>query len=91
MCLLSLVLFLCMILHTMWSVRACSCCCEDSIGSVYVGRYCGLNESKLCVFSKLCPVDFLVFCERLSVLLQSVVISCVDLVMMGKWSDDSAY
>ena len=33
--------------------------CGDSIGSVYVGGYCGLSESELCVFSKLCPVGFL--------------------------------
>ena len=37
--------------------------CENSIGSVYVGGYCGLNESVLCVFCKLCPVGFLVLCK----------------------------
>ena len=37
--------------------------CEDSIGSVYVVGYCGLSESELCVFSKLCPVIFLVVCS----------------------------
>ena len=36
--------------------------CEDSIGSVYVGRYCGLSEGELCVFDKLCPVNFHVVC-----------------------------
>ena len=39
--------------------------CEDYIGSVYVGGYCGLSESG--VFDKLCPVDFLVVCKCLSV------------------------
>ena len=34
--------------------------CENSVGSVYVGGYCGLSESGLCVFCKLCPVCFLV-------------------------------
>ena len=34
--------------------------CEDSIDSVYVGEYCGMSESELCVFGKLCPVCFLV-------------------------------
>ena len=56
---------------------------------MYVGGYCGLGESELCVFGKLWPVDFLVVCECSSVLLQSIVISYVDLVMMGRWSDDS--
>ena len=52
--------------------------CEDSVGSVYIGGYCGLSESELCVFDKLCPVGFLVVCESPSVLLQSVVMSYVD-------------
>ena len=52
--------------------------CEDYIGSIYVGGYCGLSESELCVFGKLCPVGFLVVCECSSVLLQSVVMSYVD-------------
>ena len=52
--------------------------CEDSIGSVYVGGYCGLSESELCVFGKLCPVGFLVVCECSSALLQFVVMSYVD-------------
>ena len=52
--------------------------CEDSIGSVYVGGYCVLRESELCVFSKLCPVGFLVVCEYSSVLLQSIGMSYVD-------------
>ena len=63
--------------------------CEDYICSAYVGEYCGLSESKLCVFGKLCPVGFLVVCECSSVLLQSVVISLI-VVVMGMWSDDSA-
>ena len=29
--------------------------CENYVGSVYVGGYCGLSESGLCVFCKLCP------------------------------------
>ena len=41
--------------------------CEDSIGSVDVGGYCGLIESELCVFGKLCLVVFLVVCECASV------------------------
>ena len=27
--------------------------CENYIGSVYIGGYCGLSESGLCVFGKL--------------------------------------
>ena len=40
--------------------------------------YCGLRESGLCVFGKLCQVGFLVVCKRYLVLLQSVVMSYVD-------------
>ena len=39
------------------------------VGSVYVGGYCGLSESGLCVFCKLCPVCFLVVGKGPSVLL----------------------
>ena len=38
--------------------------CENYDGSVYVGGYCGLSESGLCVFCKLCPVGFLVVGQR---------------------------
>ena len=34
--------------------------CEHDFGSVYVGGYCGLSESGLCVIGKLCPVGFLI-------------------------------
>ena len=43
--------------------------CEYYISGVHVGRYCGLSESRLCVFSKLGPVSFIVVCESSSVLL----------------------
>ena len=49
--------------------------CEVYIGSVYVGEYCGLSESELGVFGKLCPVGFLVVGKCWSVLLQSIVMS----------------
>ena len=52
--------------------------CEHYICSVYVGEYCGLNKSGLCVFVKLCPVGFLVVCTYLFVLVQSIVMSYVD-------------
>ena len=52
--------------------------CENSICSVYVGGYCGLSESGLCVFDTLCPVGFLVVCKCSMVLLQSMVMSYVD-------------
>ena len=29
-------------------------CVENYIGSVYVGGYCGVSKSGLCVFGKLC-------------------------------------
>ena len=41
--------------------------CENYIGSVYVGGYCGLSESGLCVFRELCPGSFLVIGECPSV------------------------
>ena len=43
--------------------------CKNYVGSVYVGGYCGLSESGLCVFRELCPVSFLVVVEGPSVLL----------------------
>ena len=43
--------------------------CENSVGSVYVGGYGGLSESRLCVFCKLCPVCFLVVGKGPSILL----------------------
>ena len=52
---------------------------------MYVGGYCGVSKSGLCVFGKLCPVGFLVVCECLSVLFQSVVMSMLIVVLMGKW------
>ena len=53
--------------------------CENYVGSVYGG----LTESGLCVFRELYSVRFLVvgFVEVCSMLI---------VVMMGKWSDDSA-
>ena len=52
--------------------------CENYIGSVYLGGYCGLSESGRRVFGKLCPVGFLVVCKCSSVLLQPIVMSYVD-------------
>ena len=60
-----LMLFLCVILHTMSSGKSLQllcifplvCClvchqydvCENSVGSVYIGGYGGLSESRLCL------------------------------------------
>ena len=33
--------------------------CEKYVGSVYIGGYGDLSESRLCAFSELCPVSFL--------------------------------
>ena len=78
-------LFLCVILHTMWSAKNLQLLCILPFGmfglsaismvfvkiilAVYVGGYGGLGESTLCVFRKLCPVSFLVVGESPSVLL----------------------
>ena len=43
--------------------------CENSVGSVYVGGYGGLSESRLGVFCKLCQVCILVVGKGPSVLL----------------------
>ena len=42
--------------------------CKHYVGSVYVGGYGGLSESRLSVFRELCPVSFLVVGENPSVL-----------------------
>ena len=52
--------------------------CENYIGIVYVGGYCGLSNSGLIVFCKLCSVGFLVVCKFSSGLLQSIVMSYID-------------
>ena len=58
---------------------------------MYVGGYGGLSESELCVFCGLCPVSFLIVGEGSLVLLLSVVCSrMLIVVIMGRWSDDSA-
>ena len=78
-----LMLFLCVILHTMWSGMSLQLLCiypfgmlclsaisimfKKIVGSVYVGGYGGLSESGLCVFRELCPVSFLVVGESPSV------------------------
>ena len=73
-----LMLFLCVILHTMWSgkilpfVMLCLSAIsmkKKSDGSVYVGGYSGLSENGPCVFHELCPVSFLVVGESPSVFL----------------------
>ena len=79
-----LLLFLCVILHTMWSGKSLQLhlalwyvvlvcyqydVCKNAVGSVYVGGYGGLTEIGLCVFRELCPVIFLVVGESPSALL----------------------
>ena len=76
-----LLLFLCVILHTMSSGKSLQLLwyvvlvchqydvCENSVGSVYIGGYGGLSESGLCVFRELCPASILVVGEYQSVLL----------------------
>ena len=80
-----LMLFLCVMLHTMWSGKSLQllsifpfgmlCLCaismivKKSVGSVYVGGYGGLSENGPCVFRELCPVTFLVVGECPLVLL----------------------
>ena len=70
-----LMLFVCMILHTMWSDKNLQLLCilpydmlclsaismmfEKNVGSVYARGYGGLSESGLCVFRELCQSDFL--------------------------------
>ena len=43
--------------------------CKNYVGSVYVGGYCDLTESGLCVFRELRPVSCLVVGDSPSVLL----------------------
>ena len=68
---------------TLWFVCHQNDVSENSIVSVYVGGYCGLNERGICVVGKLCQVGFLVVCKCSSVLLQSNVMSYVDCVADG--------
>ena len=47
--------------------------CKNDVGSVYVGGYGGLSESRLCVFRELCPFSFLVVGESPSFFCSHVV------------------
>ena len=58
---------------------------ENDIVSVYVGGYCGLSESELCVFCKLWLVSLRVVCKCSSVLLQHIVMPYVN---YGGWIGD---
>ena len=85
-----LMLFLCVILHTMSSGKSVQLLCifpfgmlclsaiSMMFGSVYVGGYGVLSDSELCVFCKLCPVCFLVVGKCPSVLLYYAVMSYVN-------------
>ena len=80
-----LLLFLCLILHNMWSGKSQQLLCILPFGmlclsaismmfikillAVCVGGYGGLSESGLCVVRDLCPVSFLVVGDSPSVLL----------------------
>ena len=44
-----LMLFLCVILHTVWSACYQYDVCKNYVGSVYVGGYGGLSESGPCL------------------------------------------
>ena len=70
-----LMLFLCVILHNMWSGKIMQLLCILPFGMVclsaismmfaknYVGGYDGLSENGLCIFRELCPGSFLVVSE----------------------------
>ena len=75
-----LMLFLCVILHTMSSGKSLQLLCILLIGILCLSSFsmmfvkimlavCMLSESGLCVFRELCPVSFLVVGECPSVLL----------------------
>ena len=77
-----LMLFLSVILHTMWSGKSMQLLCilpfrmlclsaiSMMLKKCYVGSvYGGLTENGLCVFRELCPVGFLVVGESQAVLL----------------------
>ena len=78
-----LMLFLCVILHSMWSGKSLQFLCILPFGMLCLSAisvilykkmlalcgYGGLSESGLCVFTELCPICFLVVGESLSVLL----------------------
>ena len=78
-----LMVFLCMILHTMSSGKSLQLLCIFPFGMlclsaismmcvnilfVYISGHGGMSESRLCVFRELCPVSFLVVGECPSVL-----------------------
>ena len=77
-----LMLFLCVIFHTIWSGKnpavamhltllyvVLVCYQYDVCKNYVVSMYVGLSESGLCVFREICPFDFLLVGEIPSVLL----------------------
>ena len=76
-----LMLFLCVILHTMWSGKSLQLLCILPFGMLCLSAIImmfvkimlvgigGLSESGLCIFRELCLVSFLVVGESQSVLL----------------------
>ena len=60
--------------------------CTTSVGS----GYSGLRERRLCVFRKLCPVDFLKLMKFRRFCCSLWACCMLRVVMMGKWSNDSA-
>ena len=72
-----LMLFLCVILHSMSLGKSLQLLCIflfgmvclSAISMMFVSLKCGLSEGGLCVFRELCPASFLVVGECPSVLL----------------------
>ena len=70
-----LMLFPCVILHTMWLDKSLHLLCilpfdilclsanRIMFENIILAGYFGLTESRVCVFSKLCQVGFLVVCK----------------------------
>ena len=70
-------LFIRVILYTMWSGKSLQLLCIlpfgmlclSAISMMYIGGYGGMSESGFCIFLELCPVGFLVVDESPSVFL----------------------
>ena len=59
-------------------------------GECYILVFYMLSESGLCDFGKLCQVRILVVCKFSSVCCSLYSCRMLIMVIMGKWSDDSA-
>ena len=99
-----LMLFLCVLLHAMWSRKSLQLLCILPFGMLWLSAiskmfakimlpaivYVGLSESGHCVFRELCQVSFLVVVKVRRFCCSMYACRMLIVVMIGNWFDNSA-